>query len=143
MYLYSLMVFSPPPFFTTKTSSLFFSGYYSWRNTISGPWFIQSLCQVFSRATGEEDIMDLLTKVNMVLNSSFQSNCPSKFGESVPRKRYEWELKPSQHWWISVISSQHRRLHVAFHLYIFIKGIHIYNKDLMETSYMSLALWKY
>lgn len=52
-------------------------GYYSWRNTTNGSWFVQSLCQVFSRATGEEDIMDLLTKVNMVLNSSFQSNCPN------------------------------------------------------------------
>ncbi|XP_063602964.1 caspase-1-like isoform X2 [Penaeus indicus] len=52
-------------------------GYFSWRNTVTGSWFVQSLCQVLSRATGNEDIMDLLTKTNMVLNSTFQSNCPS------------------------------------------------------------------
>lgn len=53
-------------------------GYYSWRNTTNGSWYVQSLNHVFSRATGKEEIMDLLTMTNMRLNSHFQSNCPSQ-----------------------------------------------------------------
>ncbi|XP_047488906.1 caspase-1-like [Penaeus chinensis] len=53
-------------------------GYFSWRNTSHGSWFMQSLYHVFSRATGNEDIMDLLMMTNMMLNSQFISNCPAQ-----------------------------------------------------------------
>lgn len=35
----------------------------SWRNTLNGTWFIQSICQIFSKYAREEDIITMLTRV--------------------------------------------------------------------------------
>src|SRR5690606_8906297 len=39
--------------------------YVSWRNSTNGSWFIQSICEVFSKHSGTMDIMKLLTRVNL------------------------------------------------------------------------------
>ncbi|KAI0212695.1 Caspase-3 [Lamellibrachia satsuma] len=49
-------------------------GYFSWRNSNKGSWFIQALCKVFQKDCGERDILTLLTKVNRVVAYEFQSN---------------------------------------------------------------------
>ncbi|XP_042871440.1 caspase-7-like [Penaeus japonicus] len=54
------------------------NGCYSWRNTINGSWFVQSIINVFSQATGKEDILQLLTMVNFYLNTNFESNTPAQ-----------------------------------------------------------------
>ncbi|KAI0223707.1 Caspase-3 [Lamellibrachia satsuma] len=49
-------------------------GYFSWRNSGNGSWFIQALCKVFQKDCGERDILTLLTKVNRMVAYEFQSN---------------------------------------------------------------------
>ncbi|CAD5213133.1 unnamed protein product [Bursaphelenchus okinawaensis] len=39
-------------------------GFVSWRNSVNGSWFIQSICEVFSKEAAHCDILELLTKVN-------------------------------------------------------------------------------
>ena len=39
--------------------------YVSWRNSTNGSWFIQSICEVFSKHSGTMDIMKLLTRVDL------------------------------------------------------------------------------
>jgi hypothetical protein len=40
------------------------ANYVSWRNSSRGSWFIQTLCEVFSRRAKQEDILTMLAKVN-------------------------------------------------------------------------------
>ncbi|KAI0241409.1 Caspase-3 [Lamellibrachia satsuma] len=49
-------------------------GYFSWRNSNKGSWFIQALCKVFQKDLGERDILTLLTEVNFIVAYEFQSN---------------------------------------------------------------------
>ncbi|XP_030649096.1 caspase-3b [Chanos chanos] len=49
-------------------------GYYSWRNTSNGSWFIQSLCEVLSKRSKELEIMQIMTRVNSMVAHSFESN---------------------------------------------------------------------
>lgn len=44
--------------------------YVSWRNSNSGTWFIQSICEVFSKYAATEDICSLLTRVILWFNNS-------------------------------------------------------------------------
>ena len=39
-------------------------GYYSWRNSANGSWFVQSLTSVFERHAANMDLLHMLTKVN-------------------------------------------------------------------------------
>ena len=39
-------------------------GYYSWRNSVNGSWFIQSLTEVFKQYAHNMDIIRMLTRVN-------------------------------------------------------------------------------
>ncbi|XP_041041760.1 caspase-3b isoform X2 [Carcharodon carcharias] len=48
-------------------------GYYSWRNTGNGSWFIQSLCHVLDRYGKELEIMQMLTRVNHKVALEFES----------------------------------------------------------------------
>ncbi|MBN3278636.1 CASP3 protein, partial [Polyodon spathula] len=48
-------------------------GYYSWRNTASGSWFIQSLCDVLSKYGRELELMQILTRVNHKVALEFES----------------------------------------------------------------------
>ncbi|XP_066515907.1 caspase-3a [Hoplias malabaricus] len=48
-------------------------GYYSWRNTMTGSWFIQSLCEMFSKYGKELELMQILTRVNHKVALDFES----------------------------------------------------------------------
>ncbi|KAI1883548.1 hypothetical protein AGOR_G00232720 [Albula goreensis] len=48
-------------------------GYYSWRNTGNGSWFIQSLCNMLAKYGKELEIMQILTRVNNRVALDFQS----------------------------------------------------------------------
>ncbi|XP_037773186.1 caspase-1-like, partial [Penaeus monodon] len=45
-------------------------GYFSWRNTTNGSWFIQSLVEVLTRDSAHDDLLSMMTSVNrnMILN---------------------------------------------------------------------------
>ena len=44
-------------------------GYYSWRNSTYGSWFIQSLIKVFEENAKHMDILQMLTRVNAILST--------------------------------------------------------------------------
>ncbi|CAD5217652.1 unnamed protein product [Bursaphelenchus xylophilus] len=49
-------------------------GFVSWRNSINGTWFIQSICEIFSKEAARDDILDLLTKVNRQVAKVYESS---------------------------------------------------------------------
>jgi hypothetical protein len=59
------------------------SGYFSWRNSANGSWFIQSLCAVLNESGKKLEIMQLLTQVNRRVAYHFESNTnePSMHGK--------------------------------------------------------------
>ncbi|XP_015239372.1 PREDICTED: caspase-3-like [Cyprinodon variegatus] len=48
-------------------------GYYSWRNTMSGSWFIQSLCDLISKYGKELELLHIMTRVNHKVAVEFES----------------------------------------------------------------------
>lgn len=48
-------------------------GYYSWRNSKDGSWFIQSLCAVLKEFAGKLEFMQILTRVNLKVATEFES----------------------------------------------------------------------
>ncbi|XP_028657950.1 caspase-3-like [Erpetoichthys calabaricus] len=48
-------------------------GYYSWRNTTTGSWFIQSLCEMLNKYGSELELMQILTRVNNRVAMDFES----------------------------------------------------------------------
>ncbi|XP_046905223.1 caspase-3-like [Hypomesus transpacificus] len=48
-------------------------GYYSWRNTSNGSWFMQSLCEMLKRHGHVLDIMQIMTRVNHKVALDFES----------------------------------------------------------------------
>ncbi|MCJ8734145.1 hypothetical protein PDJAM_G00231940 [Pangasius djambal] len=48
-------------------------GYYAWRNTANGSWFISSLCEMLTKYGRELEIMQLMTRVNRKVALEFQS----------------------------------------------------------------------
>ncbi|RXN25502.1 caspase-3-like protein [Labeo rohita] len=48
-------------------------GYYSWRNTMTGSWFIQSLCEMMSKYGKELELMQIMTRVNHKVALDFES----------------------------------------------------------------------
>jgi len=44
-------------------------GYYSWRNSTHGSWFMQSLIKVFEENAKHMDILQMLTRVNAILST--------------------------------------------------------------------------
>lgn len=51
-------------------------GYYSWRNTTRGSWFMQALCEELRYSGTERDILTLLTFVTQKVALDFESNTP-------------------------------------------------------------------
>ncbi|XP_057706154.1 caspase-3-like isoform X2 [Corythoichthys intestinalis] len=49
-------------------------GYYSWRNTQNGSWFMQALCEMLQRFKGELELMQIMTRVNHKVATHFESN---------------------------------------------------------------------
>uniref|UniRef100_A0A915PLH8 Uncharacterized protein n=1 Tax=Setaria digitata TaxID=48799 RepID=A0A915PLH8_9BILA len=52
-------------------------GYVSWRNSMRGSWFIQSICEVFAKYAKSTDILSMLTLVNKQVADAFESSCGS------------------------------------------------------------------
>ena len=50
------------------------SGFYSWRNSQNGSWFIQALCQILDEQGHKLEIMQLMTAVNRRVAYHYQSN---------------------------------------------------------------------
>lgn len=48
-------------------------GYYSWRNTMTGSWFIQSLCEMISKYGNELELQHIMTRVNHKVAVEFES----------------------------------------------------------------------
>lgn len=48
-------------------------GYYSWRNTMTGSWFIQSLCDMVSKYGRELELLHIMTRVNHKVAVEFES----------------------------------------------------------------------
>ncbi|XP_076025873.1 caspase-3-like [Genypterus blacodes] len=49
-------------------------GYYSWRNTANGSWFMQALCEMLELHKGDLEIMQILTRVNRMVAMGFESS---------------------------------------------------------------------
>ncbi|XP_061835555.1 caspase-3-like [Nerophis lumbriciformis] len=49
-------------------------GYYSWRNTQNGSWFMQALCNMLQHHRGELELMQIMTRVNNTVAMHFESN---------------------------------------------------------------------
>jgi len=49
-------------------------GYFSWRNSAKGSWFIQALHRMLERYGKEIDFVKLLTRVNYEVAYEFESN---------------------------------------------------------------------
>ncbi|XP_075053200.1 caspase-3 [Mixophyes fleayi] len=48
-------------------------GYYSWRNTLNGSWFVQSLCEMLKLHGRKLELVQILTCVNHMVALEFQS----------------------------------------------------------------------
>ncbi|PIO25030.1 hypothetical protein AB205_0083760 [Aquarana catesbeiana] len=48
-------------------------GYYSWRNTVNGSWFIQSLCEMLKLHRRQLELIQILTCVNHMVALEFES----------------------------------------------------------------------
>ncbi|XP_071013032.1 caspase-3-like [Oncorhynchus clarkii lewisi] len=48
-------------------------GYYSWRNTQKGSWFVQALCEMLQRYGKQLEIMQIMTRVNHMVALDFES----------------------------------------------------------------------
>ncbi|CAL1295807.1 unnamed protein product [Larinioides sclopetarius] len=51
-------------------------GFYSWRNTTNGSWFVQSLCAALQKYAYDMDLLQLLTIVNRRVAYDFESFTP-------------------------------------------------------------------
>jgi len=49
-------------------------GYFSWRNSIRGSWFIQALCECLDKYGRSMDLLRLMTRVNKKVALDFESN---------------------------------------------------------------------
>ncbi|XP_070838161.1 caspase-3a [Chaetodon trifascialis] len=48
-------------------------GYYSWRNTMTGSWFMQSLCELLSKYGKELELLHIMTRVNHKVAVEYES----------------------------------------------------------------------
>jgi len=54
-------------------------GFYSWRNTTAGSWFVQALCHVLQREGNSRDLLSILTRVCRKVAFDFSSNVPGDY----------------------------------------------------------------
>ncbi|XP_067672894.1 caspase-3-like [Haliotis asinina] len=54
-------------------------GFFSWRNSARGSWFIQALCAVLEKYADKMDIMTMMTRVNKLVAYDFESNASKEF----------------------------------------------------------------
>jgi len=54
-------------------------GFYSWRNTTQGSWFVQALCHVLATEAHTTDLLSIMTRVSRRVAYDFQSNVPGDY----------------------------------------------------------------
>jgi len=54
-------------------------GFYSWRNTTAGSWFVQAFCHVIQREAHSRDLLSIMTRVCRKVAFDFQSNVPGDY----------------------------------------------------------------
>ena len=59
--------------------SMVILGYYAWRNSQKGSWFIQALCEMLNKHAREWDLLRILTKVNRRVVMDYHSNCSDPY----------------------------------------------------------------
>lgn len=54
-------------------------GYFSWRNSTKGSWFVQAFCKVLKEYAKTRDLVWIMTRVNHMVAYEFQSNASKEF----------------------------------------------------------------
>ncbi|ESO89044.1 hypothetical protein LOTGIDRAFT_106792 [Lottia gigantea] len=54
-------------------------GYFSWRNSANGSWFVQAISEVFRKYGQKLDLMTLMTRVNKLVAYNFESNASKEY----------------------------------------------------------------
>lgn len=54
-------------------------GFFSWRNTTKGSWFIQALCAELEESSFTYDLLTILTFVCRRVATEFESNVPGDY----------------------------------------------------------------
>lgn len=54
-------------------------GYYAWRNSIDGSWFVQALSAILEKYGTQLDMVRILTRVNKMVAYKFQSNTSNPY----------------------------------------------------------------
>jgi len=55
-------------------------GFYSWRNTTAGSWFVQAFCHELEERATQSDLLSIMTRVSRRVAFDFQSNVPGDWG---------------------------------------------------------------
>ena len=56
-----------------------YTGYFSWRNSTKGSWFIQALCKMLQEHGKSRDFLWILTRVAHTVAYDFESNASKEF----------------------------------------------------------------
>ena len=54
-------------------------GYFSWRNSTKGSWFVQALNKVLKDHSHDRDLMWMMTRVNNIVAYEFESNASKEY----------------------------------------------------------------
>lgn len=55
-------------------------GYYSWRNSVNGSWFIQSIVEVLNKYAKTTDLLTMMTRVNALV-ATYQSRTNDPYSD--------------------------------------------------------------
>jgi len=55
-------------------------GFYSWRNTTAGSWFVQALVHILQSEAHSRDLLSMMTRVSRKVAYDFESNVPGDYG---------------------------------------------------------------
>ena len=69
----------PPKSDSRLIIGVFLAGYFSWRNSTKGSWFVQALCKVLDRFGKEKDLLWILTRTSYLVAYEFESNASKEF----------------------------------------------------------------
>uniref|UniRef100_A0A5S6QA57 Caspase family p20 domain-containing protein n=1 Tax=Trichuris muris TaxID=70415 RepID=A0A5S6QA57_TRIMR len=72
-------------------------GYVSWRNSARGSWFVQAICEVFSKYACKEEVLHLLTRVNDVVATKMSACGHVQVPEPCSRLRKKFYFLPGHY----------------------------------------------
>jgi hypothetical protein len=67
------------PYYSHVLTAVLFPGFYSWRSTTNGSWFVQALCKELKDKGTSVHILTLLTFVIQRVALDFESNTPGNY----------------------------------------------------------------